>query len=439
MTEIILINAREILDSRGNPTIEAEVFLNDGSSGSASVPSGASTGSLEAFELRDNDAKRYLGKGVLNAVANINEKIAPMLIGIKAEEQEEIDRKMIELDGTENKSNLGANAILAVSMASAIACANSFSMPLYNYIGSYIGACGDGGESNFTTPTPMMNIINGGSHGDNKIDIQEFMIMPVSAPSINEAIRMGVEIFHHLKALLKKDGFNTNVGDEGGFAPNFSSTTQALDYISSAVNKSGYVLGKDIVLALDCASTEFYVDNKYKLAGENKVLTSDQLIQYYQNLIKNYPIASIEDPCAEQDFIGWQQITQELGNKIQLVGDDLFVTNPKILQKGINEKMANAILIKPNQIGTLTQTLQAIELAQNNGYNTIISHRSGETEDCYIAHIAVGTNAGQIKTGSLCRSDRISKYNELIRINEYLDQDTSYAGSAVLKNYFKNS
>lgn len=424
MAEITKINAREILDSRGNPTVEAEVYLSDGSSGIASVPSGASTGSLEAVELRDGDAKRYLGKGVLKAVENVNDKIAAALIGMDSEDQEEIDAAMIKLDGTENKSNLGANAILAVSLANASAAANSLGLPLYYYIG---------GDEALTTPTPMMNIINGGAHADNKIDIQEFMIMPISATSITEAVRMGAEVFHHLKALLKKDGFSTNVGDEGGFAPNFNSTNQALDYVSKAVNQAGYNLGTDIVLALDAASTEFYKDKKYNLVGENKILGSDELIKYYENLINNYPISSIEDACSESDFEGWKNITLALGNKIQLVGDDLFVTNPQILQKGIDEKMANAILIKPNQIGTLTETLQAIEIAKTNGYNTIISHRSGETEDSYIAHIAIGTNAGQIKTGSLCRSDRIAKYNELIRIDEYLGLSAVYAGRSIFK------
>ncbi|MES2678116.1 MAG: phosphopyruvate hydratase [Pseudomonadota bacterium] len=424
MAEITKIHAREILDSRGNPTVEAEVYLSDGSSGISSVPSGASTGSLEAAELRDGDLKRYLGKGVLKAVENVNGKIAQSLIGMDAEDQEEIDAKMIEIDGTQNKSNLGANAILAVSLATACATANSLGLPLYYYIG---------GDEALTMPTPMMNIINGGAHADNKIDIQEFMIMPISAPSINDGIRMGAEVFHHLKSLLKKDGFSTNVGDEGGFAPNFNSTIQALDYVSRAVSQAGYNLGTDIVLALDAASTEFYKDGKYNLAGENKILGSDELIKYYENLINQYPIASIEDACSEADFEGWKNITLALGNKIQLVGDDLFVTNPQILQKGIDQKMANAILIKPNQIGTLTETLQAIELAKANGYNTIISHRSGETEDAYIAHIAIGTNAGQIKTGSLCRSDRVAKYNELIRINEYLGDDAVYAGGTIFK------
>jgi len=430
MAEIIKIYAREILDSRGNPTVEAEVYLSDGFSGIASVPSGASTGSLEACEIRDGDTKRYLGKGVLKAVENVKGKIASALIGMDPSDQEAIDAKMIEIDGTKNKSNLGANAILAVSLANASAAANSLGVPLYYYIG---------GDEAFTTPTPMMNIINGGVHADNKIDIQEFMIMPISAPSVTEAVRMGAEVFHYLKSLLKKDGFSTNVGDEGGFAPNFNSTIQALDYISQAINQAGYNLGTDIVLTIDAASTDFYKDGKYNLVGENKILGSDELIKYYEKLINNYAIASIEDACSEADFEGWKNITLALGNKIQLVGDDLFVTNPQILQKGIDKKMANAILIKPNQIGTLTETMQAIEIAKSNGYNTIISHRSGETEDAYIAHIAIGTNAGQIKTGSLCRSDRIAKYNELIRIDEYLGLDSVYAGGSIFKNkYGKN-
>jgi enolase len=425
MAKITKINAREIIDSRGNPTIEAEVFLADGSFGVASVPSGASTGSLEAFELRDCDAKRYCGKGVLKAVVNIKSKISNALIGIESENQEKVDNIMIKLDGTENKKNLGANAILAVSLANAYASAKSAGKLLYQYIG---------GDKAIITPTPMMNIINGGAHADNKIDIQEFMIMPILASSIDEAIRTGAEVFHCLKTLLKQDGFATNVGDEGGFAPNFYSTDQALDYISNAIQKSGYVLGKDVVLALDCAATEFFKDGKYHLNGENKILNSDELIKYYQNLIANHPIVSIEDACSEQDFEGWKNITKELGHKIQLVGDDLFVTNAKILQKGIEQKMSNAILIKPNQIGTLSETLQTIKLAKDNGYKTIISHRSGETEDSCIAHIAVGTNAGQIKTGSLCRSDRVAKYNELIRINEHLGANASYYGNMCLRS-----
>lgn len=423
MTEIIAVKAREILDSRGNPTLEADVLLSNGSHGSAAVPSGASTGSLEAHELRDNDSKRYLGKGVLKAVNNVNSKIAKRILGMNAADQREIDMAMIELDGTENKSNLGANAILAVSLAIAKACANASGIPLYRYIG---------GTNAHLTPVPMMNIINGGAHADNKIDIQEFMIMPFAAVSVTDSIRIGAEIFHCLKSLLKKDGHNTNVGDEGGFAPNFGSSVEALDYIMKAIDKAGFKAGSEIKLALDAASTEFYKNGKYNLIGENKILSSDELIKYYENLVNNYPIFSIEDACSENDHQGWKNITATLGKKIQLVGDDLFVTNPKIIKQGIEEKMANAVLIKVNQIGTLTETLEAIELAKDNHYNAIISHRSGETEDATIAHIAIATNAGQIKTGSLCRSDRIAKYNELIRIEEMLGHQAKYAGKSLI-------
>jgi len=422
MTEIIAVKAREILDSRGNPTLEADILLSNGSHGSAAVPSGASTGSLEACELRDNDPKRYLGKGVLKAVNNVNNKIAKKILGMNASDQREVDMAMIELDGTENKSNLGANAILAVSLAIAKACANAAQIPLYRYIG---------GTNAHLTPVPMMNIINGGAHADNKIDIQEFMIMPFAAQSVTDSIRIGAEIFHCLKSLLKKDGHNTNVGDEGGFAPNFGSSVEALDYIMKAIEKAGFKAGSEIKLALDAASTEFYKNGKYNLAGENKILNSDELIKYYQNLVNNYPIFSIEDACSENDHQGWKNITAALGKKIQLVGDDLFVTNPKIIKQGIDEKMANAVLIKVNQIGTLTETLEAIELAKDNHYNAIISHRSGETEDATIAHIAIATNAGQIKTGSLCRSDRVAKYNELIRIEEMLGHQAKYAGKSL--------
>ncbi len=414
------IKAREVLDSRGFPTVEADVILENGVIASAIVPSGASTGSLEACELRDGDAARYLGKGALKAVENVNKKIAKALIGIDCSKQAEIDNIMIALDGTDNKSNLGANAILAVSLACAKAAALSHKMPLFEYIAEIYG------EKAHKMPIPMMNIINGGKHADNAIDIQEFMIMPFSAKSIADAIRMGAEVFHHLKNLLKKDSFSTNVGDEGGFAPNFTSSKQALDYISRAVEKAGYKLGTDIKLALDAASTEFYKDGIYNLEGEGKKLNSVELVEYYKELVKNYPIFSIEDACAEDDYDGWKPITKELGDKVQLVGDDLFVTNPKILAKGIKEKMANAILIKVNQIGTLSETLAAISLAHKNNYRAIISHRSGETEDSTIAHIAVATNAGQIKTGSLCRSDRIAKYNELIRIEEALGVSAIY-------------
>jgi len=424
MTKISALKAREILDSRGFPTLEAEIHLNDGSIALAAVPSGASTGSLEACELRDGDKTKFLGKGVLKAVENVNKKIAEKLIGRDACAQKEIDALMIEMDGTENKSNLGANAILAVSLACAKASAISKKIPLFEYLG---------GKEARTLPVPMMNIINGGKHADNKIDIQEFMIMPVAATSVKDSIRIGAEIFQHLKSLLKKDGHNTNVGDEGGFAPNLNSTKEALEYVSKATQKAGYELGKEVVLALDAASTEFYKDGKYDLEGEGKILTSDQLVRYYEELVNNYPIFSIEDAFAEDDFVGWKNITDILGKKIQLVGDDLFVTNPKILQKGISQGLANAMLVKFNQIGTLTETLAAIDLAKSANYNNVISHRSGETEDTTISHIAVATNAGQIKTGSLCRSDRTAKYNELIRIEEYLGSRAIYAGQSILK------
>ena len=424
MTKITGVKAREILDSRGFPTLEAEIHLADGSFAIAAVPSGASTGSLEACELRDNDSTHFLGKGVLKAVANVNTVIAKKLIGQNVEHQAEIDAMMIEMDGSENKSKLGANAILGVSLAVAKAAALSKKIPLFEYLG---------GKDAQLLPVPMMNIINGGKHADNKIDIQEFMIMPVGASSIKDSIRIGAEIFQHLKSLLKKDGHNTNVGDEGGFAPNLDSAKEALDYVAKATEKAGYKLGSEVVLALDSASTEFYKNGKYDLEGEGRILTSDELVRYYEELVNNYPIFSIEDACAEDDYEGWKNITKLLGDKIQLVGDDLFVTNPKILQKGIEQHMANAMLVKVNQIGTLTETLSAINIAKRAGYNNIISHRSGETEDTTIAHIAVATNAGQIKTGSLCRSDRTAKYNELIRIEEYLGSRAKYAGKSILK------
>ena len=424
MTKIKNIKARQILDSRGFPTLEAEVHLEDGFFGIAGVPSGASTGSLEACELRDGDSSKFLGKGVLKAVENVNQKIAQKLIGFDVSKQDEIDQIMIDLDGSKNKSNLGANAILGVSLAAAKAAANSKKIPLFQYLG---------GNEACVLPVPMMNIINGGKHADNKIDIQEFMIMPVAASCGSDAIRIGAEIFQHLKSLLKKDGHNTNVGDEGGFAPNLDSAKEALDYVSKAVEKAGYKLGQEVVLALDCAATEFYKNGKYDLQGEGRVLDGDALIRYYEELVNNYPIFSIEDPLSEDDFEGWKNITKVLGKKIQLVGDDLFVTNPQIIAKGIEENMANAVLIKVNQIGSLTETLKAINLAKSANYNNIISHRSGETEDSTISHIAVATNAGQIKTGSLCRSDRTAKYNELIRIEEYLGSKARYAGKSILK------
>ncbi len=422
--KISSIRAIEVLDSRGFPTVEAVVTLDNGVSASAMVPSGASTGKLEACELRDGDKDRYLGKGVLKAVANVNEKIAAHLQGMDAGDQRAVDLAMIDLDDTENKSNLGANAILAVSLANAKAYADSNNTPLFDHVRSLYEIDVDG----YKMPVPMMNIINGGKHADNAIDIQEFMIMPFGANTMADAIRIGAEVFHHLKSLLKKDGFATNVGDEGGFAPNFGSATQALDYIMKAIEKAGYRPGQDVKLALDSASSEFYENGIYNIAGEGKRLDSKQIVDYYKDLVAKYPIFSIEDACAEDDYEGWQEITAELGDKVQLVGDDLFVTNPKILQKGIDEKMANSILIKVNQIGTLTETLQAIALGSKNNYRSVISHRSGETEDSFISHIALAVNAGQIKTGSLCRSDRIAKYNELIRIENSLSGKGRYDG-----------
>lgn len=417
MVEIAKVQAREILDSRGNPTVEVDITLSDGSFGRAAVPSGASTGKLEAIELRDGDNNRYLGKGVLNAVKNVNQEIAQEIMSFPACLQEKFDEKLNLLDGTENKARLGANAILGCSLAYAKACSASKKQSLFQYLG---------GQDAVTMPVPMMNIINGGAHADNPIDIQEFMIMPVGAKDIKDAIRMGAEIFHHLKKLLKADGLNTAVGDEGGFAPNISSTESAIEYILKAVKNAGYVIEKDIMLALDSASSEFYEDGKYHLKGENKILSNIEMADYYVDLCAKYPIFSIEDPMAEDDYAGWQDITKKLGDKIQLVGDDLFVTNSKILQKGIDQNMANSILIKVNQIGSLTETLDAINLAHKSGYNAILSHRSGETEDTTISHIVVATNAGQIKTGSLSRADRTAKYNELIRIEEELGDKANY-------------
>jgi enolase len=433
MIKIKSVSAIEILDSRGFPTIEAKVILEDNSIGIASSPSGASTGSLEACELRDNDKNRFLGKGVLKAVENVKSVINESLRNQNAEDQKNIDQILIDLDGTKNKSKLGANAILAASLAVAKAVANSKKIPLFKRIAEINQNINPNSDKKFTSPVPMMNIINGGKHADNKIDIQEFMIMPVGASSIKEAIRIGAEIFQHLKSLLKKDFHNTNVGDEGGFAPNLDSAKEAIEYILKAVERSGLKAGEDIVLALDSASSEFYQDNFYHLVGENKKLDSLQLIEYYQELVDNYPIFSIEDACSEHDFQGWKMITEKLGDKIQLVGDDLFVTNPEILTKGIADKMANALLVKFNQIGTLSETLSAINIAKKAGYNNIISHRSGETEDATISHIAVGTSAGQIKTGSLCRSDRTAKYNELIRIEESYSAECRYAAKSILK------
>ncbi len=425
MTKISKIHAREIIDSRGNPTVEVDVTLADGSFGRAAVPSGASTGSLEAWELRDGDKNRYSGKGVLKAVEAVNTEVAKALSGMDATKQEAIDKTMIELDGTKNKKRLGANAILGVSLANARAAADSSKKPLAVYLG---------GEKAITMPTPMMNIINGGAHADNPIDIQEFMIVPVSASTMSDAIRMGAEVFHALKKQLKDNGHNTNVGDEGGFAPSLKSADEAISYIMKSIEKAGYKPGSDIVLALDAASTEFHKNGIYNLEGEGKKLNSDELIRYYEKLINSYPIVSIEDAMSEDDHTGWANITRALGDKIQLVGDDLFVTNPEILRKGIDDGLANAILIKVNQIGSLTETLEAVRMAQTASYNAVISHRSGETEDSTISHIAVATNAGQIKTGSLSRSDRLAKYNELIRIEEYLGKKAKYAGKSVFAN-----
>ena len=421
MSAIIDIKAREVLDSRGNPTVEAEVYLEDGSFGSAIVPSGASTGSHEACELRDGDKNRFLGKGVLKAVENVNTTIVENLVGMNALNQREIDNRLIELDGTENKTNLGANAILAVSLATAHAAADYLNVPLYRYIG---------GVNGHILPVPMMNVINGGAHANWCNDIQEFMIAPIGAKTVREAVQMGAEVFHNLKKILKTNNYAVSVGDEGGFAPALKSAKEALDFMCEAVQMAGYSLGTDFRFALDCAASEFYKDGKYKI--ENQLLNSDQLIAFYENLVKEYPIFSIEDALQEDDYEGWVNATQALGNKIQFVGDDLFVTNPKLLAKGIEMGMGNAILIKLNQIGTLTETLDTIQLAHRNGYNTVVSHRSGETEDTTIAHVAVATNSGQIKTGSLSRTDRICKYNELMRIEEDLEDEALYAGDSIL-------
>ena len=425
MSAIIDIHAREILDSRGTPTVEAEVVLQSGAFGRAAVPSGASTGAHEAVELRDGDKKRYGGKGVLKAVENVNDKIYDALAGMDAEDQIEIDNAMIELDGTDNKGKLGANAILAVSMAVAKAQAEEAELPLYRYLGGTMAR---------TLPVPMMNILNGGKHADNPIDIQEFMIMPVSAANIKEAIRMGAEIFQTLKKNLKAAGHNTNVGDEGGFAPNLKTAEEALQFIVDSIADAGYKPGEDVVLALDAASTEFYKDGKYEMEGEGKSYTNAQMVDYYKDLCARFPIFSIEDGMAEDDWEGWKMLTNALGDKVQLVGDDLFVTNPKRLAQGIEKGVANSILVKVNQIGTLTETLKAVDLAHRNKYSAVLSHRSGETEDATIADIAVATNCGQIKTGSMSRTDRMAKYNQLIRIEEELGDMAIYAGKSILKN-----
>jgi enolase len=424
MSTIIDIYAREILDSRGNPTVEVDLFLDDGTMGRAAVPSGASTGAHEAVEKRDGDKSRYGGKGVLEAVAAVNGEIAEALAGMDATEQEALDAMMIELDGTPNKARLGANAILGVSLAAAKAAAEFSALPLYRYVG---------GSAARILPVPMMNIINGGEHADNPIDIQEFMIMPVAAENIREAVRMGSEVFHTLKAELSAAGHNTGIGDEGGFAPGLSSTRDALDFILKAIEKSGYKPGEDIYLALDAASTEYYQGGKYEMKGEGLSLTSEENADYLAALCDAYPIISIEDGMAEDDWDGWKLLTDKMGGKVQLVGDDLFVTNPARLADGIRKGVANSMLVKVNQIGTLSETLRAVDMAHRAGYTNVMSHRSGETEDATIADLAVATNCGQIKTGSLSRSDRLAKYNQLIRIEEQLGETAEYAGRSILK------
>lgn len=428
MTLITDVYAREILDSRGNPTVEAEVILEDGTVGRAAVPSGASTGAYEAVEMRDGDQDRYMGKGVLNAVTNVNTIIGPALIGLDATDQVGIDQLMMDLDGTPNKSKLGANAILAVSMAIAKASAEYFGVPLYRYIG---------GTNAKQLPVPMMNILNGGQHADNNVDIQEFMVVPAGAANFSEGLRMGTEVFHSLKKVLKDKGYNTAVGDEGGFAPNLKSNEEALQVIVEAIEKAGYVPGKDAFLALDVAASEIYKDGKYELAGEDKVMSAEELIGFYQELVSRYPIVSIEDGLAEDDWEGWRKLTEALGKTIQLVGDDLFVTNTDRLADGIEKGVANSILIKVNQIGTLTETLDAIEMAKRAGYTAVISHRSGETEDVTIADIAVASNAGQIKTGAPSRTDRVAKYNQLMRIEEALDDAAQYPGRKAFRSLGK--
>jgi enolase len=424
MTAILDITGREILDSRGNPTVEVDVLLEDGSQGRAAVPSGASTGAHEAVELRDGDRLRYLGKGVTKAVAAVNGEIFDALAGMEAEDQLALDRTMIDLDGTPNKSRLGANAILGVSLGAAKAAARSAVLPLYRYVG---------GTNAKTLPVPMMNIINGGVHADNPIDFQEFMIMPVGAPSLSEALRMGAEIFHTLKGALKRSGHNTNVGDEGGFAPNLPSAEAALDFILKAVGEAGCRAGKDVFLALDCAATEFFKDGNYVYEGEGKTRSRDEQVEYLARLAADYPILSIEDGMAEDDWEGWQALTQAIGKTCQLVGDDLFVTNTKRLGEGIKRGIANSILVKVNQIGSLTEALDAVAMAQKAAYTAVMSHRSGETEDSTIADLAVATNCGQIKTGSLARSDRLAKYNQLLRIEEELGEQSVYAGTTILR------
>ena len=428
MSAIVDVVAREILDSRGNPTVEADVLLESGVMGRAAVPSGASTGSREAIELRDGDPSRYLGKGVVQAVENVNTEISEAIIGLDAEEQAFVDMALIDLDGTENKSRLGANAMLAVSMAVAKAAAEEAGLPLYRYFG---------GSGPMSMPVPMMNVINGGAHANNNLDIQEFMILPVGAASFREALRCGAEVFHHLKKLVDKKGYPTTVGDEGGFAPNVSGNDEAIELILRAIESAGYTPGQDEVLGLDCASSEFYKDGKYILASEKLELSSEAFADYLATLADRYPIISIEDGMAEGDWAGWKVLTDKLGKRVQIVGDDLFVTNPKILREGIQKGIANSILIKINQIGTLTETFAAVEMAKRAGYTNVISHRSGETEDSTIADIAVGLNAGQIKTGSLSRSDRIAKYNQLLRIEEDLGDIAAYPGLDAFYNIRK--
>ncbi|MBA53374.1 MAG: phosphopyruvate hydratase [Pseudomonadales bacterium] len=431
MPKIAQIRAREVLDSRGNPTVEADVILESGAAGTACAPSGASTGSREALELRDGDKSRYLGKGVLKAVAAVNDDIQALLKGKNALDQRAIDQIMIDADGTENKSKFGANAILAVSLAVAKAAAVHKQVPLFQHISEIM----DGKAGPYSMPVPMMNIINGGAHADNNVDIQEFMIQPVGAPNFAEALRCGAEIFHALKSVLSAKGLNTAVGDEGGFAPNLSSNEEALQVISEAVEKAGYKLGENVTLALDCAASEFYKDGKYVLAGDNKTLSSAEFADYLADLCSRYPIISIEDGLDESDWDGWKVLTEKLGEKVQLVGDDLFVTNTKILKEGIEKNIANSILIKFNQIGSLTETLDAIKMANDAGYTAVISHRSGETEDATIADLAVATAAGQIKTGSLCRSDRVAKYNQLLRIEEVIGDQAPYKGKAEFRAF----
>jgi enolase len=421
MTAIIDIHGREVLDSRGNPTVEVDVLLEDGSFGRAAIPSGASTGAHEAVELRDGDSSRYMGKGVLKAVDAVNGEISDRLLGLDAEDQRDVDFALLELDGTENKARIGANAILGTSLAIAKAAANARGLPLYSYIG---------GVSAHLLPVPMMNIINGGEHADNPIDFQEFMIMPVGAESLAEAVRWGAEVFHTLKKGLSEKGLSTAVGDEGGFAPNLASTRAALDFIMESIEKAGFKPGNEIALALDCASTEFFADGRYDIAGEGLSLSGEEMADYLAELCAAYPIRSIEDGMSEDDFEGWKALTDKIGSKVQLVGDDLFVTNPKRLEMGMGRGLANSLLVKVNQIGTLTETLEAVSIAQRNGYTAVMSHRSGETEDATIADLAVATNCGQIKTGSLARSDRLAKYNQLIRIEEELGAAARYAGES---------